>query len=137
MNQSQINSFIPPVSPTSKSYNTHQIQQVKLNESQIFESKTPSKKVSDEKVSIYAKINPKLSRIPQFYFPSQNSTEVIALEELTINKIFSSKNDILTLDDFNSITVDLLGFPKMLNRILFQKIDVEKTGKITKSKYLK
>lgn len=43
----------------------------------------------------------------------------------------------MNLEDFNSITVDLLGFPKMLNRVLFNKIDMEKTGKINKMQYMK
>ena len=43
----------------------------------------------------------------------------------------------MNLEDFNTITVDLLGFPKMLNRVLFNKIDIEKTGKISKAQYLK
>jgi hypothetical protein len=109
-----------------------------LSESQNFESKTPSKhKLNDEKVNNYAKINPKLSRIPQFYFPSNSSSELQEKEESLINKMFSVKNDVMNLEDFNTITVDLLGFPKMLNRVLFNKIDTEKSGKISKALYVK
>ena len=126
------------MSPTSKSYNTHQIQQAKSIESQNFDSKPNSNsKIFEEKANNYSKINPKLSRIPQFYFPIQNTSDILLQEESAVNKIFSIKNDILTLDDFSSISGELLGFPKMLNRVLFYKIDSEKTGKITKSQYLK
>lgn len=140
LNQSQINSFIPPVSPTSKSYSSHQLQQAKLlSESQTVESKTPTKtkQHSDEKPNNYPKINPKLSKIPQFYFPTHGTSEAQEKEESLLSKIFSAKNDVLSLEEFSAISVDILGFPIMLNRVLFNKIDTEKTGKISKSTYLK
>ena len=40
-------------------------------------------------------------------------------------------------EDFMSITTTLCGVPKVLNQLLFKKIDIKGTGKVTKAQFQK
>jgi hypothetical protein len=75
--------------------------------------------------------------LPKFYFPDGNiNAEVIKSEEILINQIFNK--DEINIEEFVRITVELLGFPKMFNTILFDKINKgEIRKKILKSDFLK
>ena len=42
----------------------------------------------------------------------------------------------MTKEDFDSVTVDVCGLPKFFKSVLFDKIDVGKTGKITKQQFV-
>ncbi len=74
-------------------------------------------------------------KIPQFYFPrgSCHDPDIIESEEKILNRYFTKD---LTVDEFTPITVELAGFPKMLNSVLFNKITQGKT-KLSKADYIK
>jgi hypothetical protein len=73
-------------------------------------------------------------KIPKFYFPDGVSVpDNIEAGDKIINEVFTKD---LNLSDFERITVDFLGFPKMFNSVLFNKI----TGgekKISKKQFLR
>jgi hypothetical protein len=73
-------------------------------------------------------------KIPKFYFPEGNPTpDNIEAGEKIINEVFTKD---VVLDDFVKITVDLLGFPKMFNSVLFNKIS-QGDKKISKKQFLR
>lgn len=77
------------------------------------------------------------NKLPQFYFGNNHvSEDIVERDEKIINQIYKDK-EYLTLEEFIPITVELLGFPRMLNQILFKKIDKEGKNKIHKNVYLR
>jgi serine/threonine-protein phosphatase 2A regulatory subunit B'' len=123
--------FIPPVSPNSNSYQNFQIEKKNfINEN----TKNEEKKLT-ESLSNSLMTSMKLSKIPKFYFP-EPSIEFIAQENTIIDSIFKEKNE-LNLQEFLPITKDFYNFPPLYNIVLFNKIDTEKTGKITRQQFIK
>ena len=74
-----------------------------------------------------------LSTIPKFYFP-ELPFEIIAQENTLIDNIFKEKNE-LNLSEFLPITKDFYGFPPLFNCVLFNKIDKDKKGKISRNQF--
>lgn len=73
-------------------------------------------------------------KIPKFYFPEGNPIpENEEAGEKIINELFTKDVEV---DDFVKITVDLLGFPKMFNTLLFNKISLG-GKKISKKQFLR
>jgi len=73
-------------------------------------------------------------KIPRFYFPEGNaSQEAIEAGDKVINEVFTKD---IAVEEFIKITVDLLGFPKMFNSVLFNKI-AQGDNKISKKQFIK
>jgi hypothetical protein len=74
------------------------------------------------------------NKIPQFYFPKGNAIpELVELEDNIINQVFTRED--VTMEEFLPITVELLGFPKLLNSVVFKKIAGD--SKLTKKLFTK
>lgn len=125
------NHFIPPINPNSLISN-NQIE--KRNSMQSSQS-NESRKNINESLSNSMMTSMKLSKIPKFYFPTV-SNEIIQQENDQFLKIFNNKNYI-TLNDFLPITKDIYNFPGNYNKVLFNKIDTEHKGKITRDEFIK
>ena len=77
-----------------------------------------------------------LSKIPKFYFPANYvGSDVLQQENNFINGVFSNNNDI-DINKFLTITTSFYNFPKTFNKVLFNKIDVKGTGKISKTQFI-
>ena len=76
----------------------------------------------------------KLSTIPKFYSPSVEN-DIIQQENAIIDSIFKNNNQ-LNIKSFIQITKDFYNFPELLNRVLFNKIDKENNGIITKDQFM-
>lgn len=75
------------------------------------------------------------STIPKFFVPEGQATEdIIASEDNFINSIFGGKNDI-DQKEFIKFTVDFYNFPQNYNKVLFQKIDKDKKGKVSYTQF--
>ena len=122
--------FIPPVSPNSVSLQIFQVEKKNLmTESQVINEER--KMTESFTNSLATSMN--LSTIPKFYFP-ELPIELIAQENTLIDGIFKEKNE-LNLQEFLPITKDFYGFPQIFNCVLFNKIDKEKKGKITRIQF--
>ena len=77
----------------------------------------------------------KLSKIPKFYFPEGSvNKDTMEYENNYINEVFGKKDE-LTIDEFLPFTRDFYQFPPLYNRVLFNKIDTAKSGKISKTQF--
>jgi len=55
-----------------------------------------------------------------------------------INEIFlSTKNEDLTVLQFEQITFKVFGLPKFLNPLVFARVDKDKKGKVYKQEFIK
>lgn len=78
----------------------------------------------------------KLSKIPKFYFPEGSvSGDILEQENNFINDVFAAKDE-LTLNEFLPFTRDFYHFPVLYNRVLFNKFDTQKKGKVSKSQFI-
>ena len=122
--------FIPPVSPNSIS--TQSLQMEKKNT--MTESQIEKKKMTESLTnSMMSSMN--LSKIPKFYFPSVGG-DIIHQENSFIDNVFKNSNK-LTIQPFMTITKEFYNFPELLNKVLFNKIDVENKGFITRDQFMK
>ena len=105
----------------------------------VQEPLTPTKKSKEDDKTNYViqqKLSMKANKIPNLFTLNNNkNSEIIEKDDNFIKSKF--KGGSLNLDEFLNITTNLLEFPKMLNKLLFNKIDVEKSNQITQTKYLK
>ena len=125
--------LIPPVSPNSISNN--QSMQIEKKNSFDSQNNNDDKKKLTESLTNSMMSSMKLSTIPKFYFPSVGG-DIITQENMFINSIFKNSNQ-LTLQQFLTITKDFYNFPALLNRMLFNKIDVENKGIVTRDQFMK
>ena len=122
--------FIPPVSPNSITGQSMKLD--KNNESKANDD--ASKKVS-ESLTNSMMSSMKLSTIPKFYFPSVGG-DIVQRENSFIDSVFKNSNQ-LTVQSFMTITKEFYNFPSLLNKVLFNKIDTENKGIITKDQFMK
>jgi len=86
-------------------------------------------------------INKKITEfVPKFYFPSAASSSDSNMDTIMkeINEIFlSTKNEDLTVLQFEQITFKVFGLPKFLNPLVFARVDKDKKGKVYKQEFIK
>jgi serine/threonine-protein phosphatase 2A regulatory subunit B'' len=122
--------FIPPVSPNSLPGQSLQLEKKNsTTESQI----NNDKKTNESLNSMMSSMS--LSKIPKFYFPSVGG-DIIHQEDTLIDEFFKNSNKI-TIEPFMTITKEFYNLPGLLNRVLFNKIDTENKGFITKDQFMK
>ena len=120
--------FIPPVSPNSI---TGQSMQAEKKNSM---NDDPQKKMT-ESLTNSMMSSMKLSTIPKFYFPSVGG-DIIQQENAFIDSVFKNSNQ-LTPQTFMKLTKEFYNFPSLLNGVLFNKIDTENKGVITRDQFMK
>ena len=78
----------------------------------------------------------KKEKIPQFYFEGGKPlpSEVTVANESVIDSVFKDKREI-TAEDFVPIWEHVFKFPKFLNLFLFNKLDSDKSGSLTREKF--
>lgn len=75
-----------------------------------------------------------IQNVPQFYFPKGDKPadlQKIRETEVKIEKMFADKKSYLVAD-FAEVCTEICEVPKIVKELLFEKIDVNKTGKIEK-----
>lgn len=76
------------------------------------------------------------NKIPQFYFPESHlQPTLIEYEEKQLSQLFNK--DELNVEEFIPITTEFLGFPKILNIVLFNKIKEDNSDKISIKQFSK
>ena len=125
--------FIPPVSPNSIAGQSMQLE--KKNSSSESKNNDESQKKMTESLTNSMMSSMKLSTIPKFYFPSVGG-DIIQQENIFIDSIFKNSNQ-LNLESFKKITKEFYNFPGLLNKVLFDKIDKENKGVITRDQFMK
>ena len=76
------------------------------------------------------------TKIPPFYIPGiPLNLELKEKQDEIINRVFTKEE--IKDDEFNEITINIMGLPKMFNKVFFNKIDIEKKGRISKKAFLK
>ena len=120
--------FIPPVSPNPISGQSMQVE--KKNSMSEEAQKKMGESLTNSMMS-----SMKLSTIPKFYSPSVGG-DIIQQENAIIDSIFKNNNQ-LNLQSFMKITKEFYNFPELLNRVLFNKIDLENKGVITRDQFMK
>ena len=121
--------FIPPVSPNSITGQSLQIEK-KNSMNDNDEKKKMTESLTNSMMS-----SMKLSKIPKFYFPSVGG-DIILQENSFIDSVFKNSNQ-LTIQPFMTITKEFYNFPGLLNKVLFNKIDTENKGYITRDQFMK
>ncbi len=125
--------FIPPVSPNSISAQSLQVEKKNtMIESQM---NNDEKKKVTESLTNSMMSSMKLSKIPKFYFPSVGG-DIVHQENSFIDSVFKNSNQ-LTIQPFLTITKEFYNFPELLNKVLFNKIDIENKGYITREQLMK
>ena len=78
----------------------------------------------------------KKEKIPQFYFEGGKPlpSEVVVANESVIDSVFKDKREIV-VEDFVPICEQVFKFPKFLNLLVFNKLDTDKSGKLTREKF--
>jgi serine/threonine-protein phosphatase 2A regulatory subunit B'' len=99
-----------------------------------FERKNSSKKKFSDSLTNSMISSMKLSTIPKFYFPTVGK-DIINQENLFIDLVFKNIKKV-DLKSFTKITEEFYNFPSLLNQVLFDKIDKENKGFITKEKFM-
>ena len=125
--------FIPPVSPNSIPGQSMQLE--KKNSMSESKMNDEAQKKMTESLTNSMMSSMKLSTIPKFYFPSVGG-DIIQQENAFIDSVFKNSNQ-LNLQAFMKITKEFYNFPELLNRVLFNKIDIENKGIITRDQFMK